>query len=216
MQNENVAIHIYSPRYPQRSPAPFDFFRYEPYTHAYFPQDHFEAVVQAPANPEGTWTFGKLGGGYVALYSYRPVEWIVYDPNEYATNGMILPFDLRANGGANNVWVVECGSQEQWGSFDAFNDAVAAAPVHITPLGDVANPGTAFDVVYDSPSQGAIHFNWDDQPTLDGEPLPAADFLRFDNPWSHTAYNSRKIYIGHEGYGVTEDLEAGTREVWEP
>jgi hypothetical protein len=167
-------------------------------------------VVQAPANGEGTWTFGKLGGGYVALYSYRAVEWIVYDPTEYATNGMIKPFDLRANGGANNVWIAECGSEEQWGSFDAFRQAISAAAVEVTPQ------GAAFEVAYDSPSQGSFRFNWDDPPTLDGETFPIADFLRYDNPWSNTQYNSRETYIGREGYGLKVDLEAGTREVWEP
>jgi hypothetical protein len=216
MQHENVAIHMYSPRYAQRSPAPFDFFRYEPYTHAYFPQDHFDEVVQAPATPSGTWTFGKLGDGYVALYSYRPVEWIVYDPNEYATKGMVLPFDLRANGGANNVWIAECGNRERWSSFEAFREAITAAPVTVMPLGNVESPGTPFDVVYESPSQGPIHFNWDDQPTVLGEPIPTSHFFRFDNPWSQTQYNSHITYIGAQGHGVAIDLEAGTRDVWEP
>ena len=55
------------------------------------------------------------------------MEWIVYDPNEYATNGMIEPFDLRANGGPNNVWIAECGRVAEWGSFTAFREAIAAS-----------------------------------------------------------------------------------------
>ena len=48
--------------------------RYLAYTHAYFPQEHFDEVVAT-----GGWTFGRKGDGYVALWSWRPVHWRTYD-----------------------------------------------------------------------------------------------------------------------------------------
>lgn len=215
-QIENVAIHLYAPQYPPAAAPPFDFFRYEPYTHAYFPQDHFDEVVQAAARPQGTWTFGRLGEGYIALYSFRPVEWIAYDPSEYATNGMVKPFDLRASGGPNNVWIVECGRQADWGSFAAFRDTIGASTVEITPRGNPGSPSTPFDVVYESPSQGRVTFGWDAPLVAAGNAIQTSHFPRFDNPWSNTRFNSRVTYIGREGYGVKLDFEAGTRQVWEP
>jgi hypothetical protein len=127
---------------------------------------------------------------------------------------MILPFDLRANGGANNVWIAECGNEAQWGSFDAFRAAVTSASVQVTALGDPTIPGTAFDVVYDSPSQGAIHFNWEDQPTLEGEPIPTAASCVSTTP-GHRPTTTVDRRTSAEGYGVRLDVEAGTREVWE-
>jgi hypothetical protein len=81
------------------------------------------------------------------------VEWIVYDPNEYATKGMIKPFDLRASGGANNVWIAECGRDVDWGSFEAFQAAISAARVDVTPLGNVNIQGTPSTSLI-NPSQG--------------------------------------------------------------
>lgn len=215
-QIENVGVYIYTPQYPASSPPPFDFFRYQLYTHAYFPQDHFDEVVQVPASTEGTWTIGRLGSGYVALYSYRPVEWITYDPNVIATNGMIKPFDLRANGGPNNVWIVECGSEADWGSFAAFRDAIAAAAVTVMPLGNVEAVNTSFDVSYASPSKGEIDFGWERPFVVAGTEVPLAIFPRFDNPFAQTEYNTEQATIVADGFGVDLDLAAGTRNVFAP
>jgi len=215
-QHENVGVHIYVPQYAASNPAPFTFFRYQNYTHAYFPQDHFDEVVQVPATPEGTWTLGKLGSGYVALYSYRPVEWIVYDPTVIATNGMLKPFDLRANGGPNNVWVVECGSEAEWGSFAAFRDAIADARVDVTPKGPLTAVSTQFDVAYQSPSQGLVEFGWERPFAVAGAEVPQSDFLRFDNPFSQTEYNTQQTTIEADGFRIELDLEAGTRQILAP
>ena len=43
-----------------------------------------------------------------------------------------------------------------------------------------------------------------------------SNFLRYDNPWSQTEYNTRETYIGKDGYGVELDFEGGTRAAWEP
>ncbi len=153
-QHENVAIHVYAPQYAGTNPPPLDAFRYEPYTHAYVPQDRFDAVVQ-----DGAWTFARRGDGYVALYSYRPSEWIINDPAVVATDGMMKPFDLRATGGSDNVWIVECGRRADAGSFEQFRAAISAAAIAVTarPAGATGLSG-GFDVAYDSPSQGMMTF----------------------------------------------------------
>lgn len=211
-QHENVAIHIYAPQYKQQIAPPFDFFHYEPYTHAYFPQDHFDEVVQ-----EGAWTFGSLRDGYVALYSFRSTQWIVYDPTVIATNGMVKPFDLHADGGADNVWIVECGNAQRWGSFAAFRAAIVASNVQVTPLGQ-AQPGVTngFDVVYDSPSQGHVTFGWEAPFVVGGSEIPITGFARYDDPWSQTGFNTRTTEIEDAGYGVHMDFEQGARTVFGP
>jgi len=211
-QHENVAIHIYAPQYRMRNPEPFTYFRYEPYTHAYFPQDHFDEVVQA-----GNWTFGRFRDGYIALYSYRPAEYLVYDPAVYATNGMEKPFDLVANGGADNVWIVECGSREQWTSFDAFRAAILASTVEVTPLGEPRSglsPG--FDVVYESPSRERVTFGWNVPFTVAGSVQPIGEFARYDNPFAQTPFDRQVTSIAHDGFQLTLDFERGMRDVLAP
>jgi hypothetical protein len=207
-QHQNVAIHIYAPQYNPHNPAPFDFFRYEPYTHAYFPQDHFDEVVQ-----DGAWTLGRFRDGYIALYSFRPATWVVYDPTVYATNGMVKPFDLRADGGADNVWIAECGRQADWGSFEQFRAAITASRVEVTTLPkNGALPG-GFDVLYASPSQGRMTFGWNAPLTINGSEVPLTGSPRYDNPWSQTPFDTPVVRIADGGGGVELDFEHGTRRV---
>ncbi|MEO8602992.1 MAG: hypothetical protein ABI629_10475 [bacterium] len=207
-QHENVAVHLYAPQYAGTNPPPLDGFKYEPYTHAYLPQDHFDEVVQ-----DGAWTLARRGDGYLALYSWRPTQWIAYDPAVIATNGMSKPFDLRAVGGADNAWIVECGRAADWQSFAAFRAAIVAAAVTVTPRPPLGTNSGGFDVVYDSPSRGRISFGWDAPLTVDGVAIPIADYPRRDNPYSHTAYGDPHTVIAVDGYRVDVDFDAGTRTV---
>ena len=76
-QHGALSMSLYTPVFANPGP-PLDSFDYLPYTHAYFPQERFDEVVQA-----GGWTFGRKGSGYVALYSWRPVHWRTYsDPGD--------------------------------------------------------------------------------------------------------------------------------------
>src|SRR5262249_19687370 len=123
-QFENVNISIYAPQYEQSTTGPF---RYQNFTHAYFPQDAFDEVTQ-----RGNWTFGRKGDGYVALWSARPTRWVQYDGVTHPTRGMTKPFELIADGGPDNVWITEVGRKTEWqdkGGFDGFVEAVLLAKV---------------------------------------------------------------------------------------
>jgi hypothetical protein len=210
-QQENVAIHIYAPQYRSDNPPPLDAFRYEPYTHAYVPQDRFDEVVQ-----DGAWTFARRGDGYVALYSYRPTEWIEYDPAVVATNGLTKPFDLRASGGSDNVWIVECGRRAESGSFEQFRAAIAAAAVVVAPRPASNGLSGGFDVAYDSPSQGGVTFGWEAPLTVGGIEVPLGGYPRRDAPWSRTEYGDATTVVAVDGYRVELDFAAGTRRVLPP
>jgi hypothetical protein len=212
-QVQNVAIHIYAPQYPRANDPPFDYFHYEPYTHAYFPQDYFDEVVQ-----RGPWTFGRLGKGYVALYSYRPAQFLVYDGKTQATGGRVKPFDLRADGGADNVFIVEVGREAAAGSFAAFQDAVAAAKVVVTSRGPGKPTGESdgFDVAYASPSQGPITFGWEAPLTARGVEVPLRGPGRYDNPYAHVPSDPTEIVIDKDGYGLRLELARGRRFLYGP
>lgn len=211
-QHENVAVHIYSPGYVFSNAFGLGVFtRNEPYTQAYLPQDRFDEVVQ-----QGNWTFARRRDGYLALFSYRPAVFEAM-PAGVATNGLVQPFQLKAAGGPDNVWIVECGRAADWpGGFAEFRAAVAAASVTVTPttVGLVPPaPGPAYDVVYESPSQGRVEFGWTSPLVVDGQVVPIGGYDRYDNPWAKTPYGGLEttVWDAASGTGLYLDFATGTR-----
>jgi hypothetical protein len=206
-QHLNVGIHIYAPQY-SASFGSFLGMSYVDETHAYFPHAHFDEVVQ-----DGKWTFGRYGEGYVALYSYHDTEWRDGQPELFQNGG--LPFDLVAAGSKDNVWIVECGSESEWGSFGAFRSAIAAASVLVTELGTHGTdaPSGGFDVIYESPSRGSLSFGWEAPFTVNGVEVDLANTLRYQNPFVWSEFNSQRYEISEGQYGLTLDFSegAGTR-----
>jgi hypothetical protein len=204
-QHGAASISMYAPRYVSGGP-PLDAFGYLPYTHAYFPTERFDEVRQV-----GGWTLGRRGGGYVALWSWRPTEWRAHDPAATFTNGLTGPFDLVAPGGANNAWIAEVGDAARWGSFDAFAAAVNAAPVSVTDHGTVDGVSQGFDVVYDSPTEGRLAFSWTGPLTVDGSPVALHGTDRFANPFGTTPFGSGSVAIAEGQASLEVDLFTGDR-----
>ncbi|WP_394823694.1 hypothetical protein [Pendulispora albinea] len=207
-QHKNVAIHIYAPQYPQQNPPPLEYYHYEPYTHAYFPQDYFDEVVQ-----KGQWTFGRFGSGYVALYSHRPAAYKIYNGTTEATGGRVKPFDLIANGGADNVWLVEVGRQADSGSFEQFQQRILAAKVDITSRGPGKPTGESdgFDVSYASPSQGLVTFGWEAPLVVNGQNVELHPTDRYDNRYGRTPGNSNTVDVRDGDYWLHLDIAKGER-----
>ena len=206
-QQGPAAIHLYTPRFAAPGPGPLAAFDYLPFTHAYFPTERFDEVRQV-----GGWTLGRRGDGYVALWSWRPTTWRAHDPAVTFTNGLTQPFDLVAEGGADNVWISEVGDAATWGSFDAFAAAVTAAPVSVTPrpVGGDGLPG-GFDVAYGSPSSGELVFGTTGPFTAGGAEVALHREARFDNPFGTTEFGSTTVEIAEAGASLTVDTAAGTR-----
>jgi hypothetical protein len=205
-QHGVAGIHIYAPQFASPAGPPLDAFAYLPYTHAYFPQEHFDEVVT-----EAGWTFGRKGDGYVALWSWRPVRWRAHDPAQVFTHGLTQPFDLVADGGADNVWVVEVGDAARWRTFEAFRAAVRAASVQVTDLGTAAGLSKGFSVRYDSPTEGAMAFAWDGGLMVKGDEVAIADYPRYDNRWAKTAFEAEVIEMRDGDASLRLDFGAGTR-----
>ncbi len=202
-QFENVAIHLYAPQYAPIALLGLD---YRDETHAYVPHAHFDEVTQA-----GPWTFARKDDGYVALYSHLPTVWRSGQPEVFQNGG--LPFDLVAEGSAENVWIVEVGNASRWGSFDAFRAAIGAAEVEATPVADQGGDGhpDGYAVRYVSPSQGEITFDWNGPLVVAGREVPLADHPRFDNPYVTTPFGSTLYEIEHETYRLVLDFAANRR-----
>jgi hypothetical protein len=207
-QQGAVSMSLYAPDFKPSGP-PLDAFGYLDFTHAYFPQERFDQVVQA-----GGWTFAKRGDGYVALWSWRPTHWRTYtDPGIY-THGLTEPFDLVASGGPDDTWITQVGDASRFGSFDAFRAAVLAhAPqVSVRPVTPAGLPG-GFDVAWNSPTEGPLTFGTTAPLTARGAVVPIGGYARYDNPWSHTPFDAKALTIADRDGGVTLDFTTGRRTV---
>jgi hypothetical protein len=199
-------MSLYAPNFAPSGP-PLDSFGYVNYTHAYFPQERFDEVVQA-----GGWTFGRRGDGYVALWSYRPTRWRTYDDPNIFTHGLTQPYDLVADGGADNTWITQVGDAARFGSFADFRDAVLDRPVLVQPRGTTPTglPG-GFDVAWSSPTEGQLTFGTTMPLTVRGAVEPIDGYPRYDNPWSHTAFDAPVVKIADRSSSLTLDFTTGRR-----
>ena len=86
-------------------------------SHCFFEPERFDEVRFS-----GNWVFARCGKGYVGIYSQ---------------NGMVAGADGQYAGrelqcaAAENTWLVECGREADWGSFDAFVAALTGAAIDV-------------------------------------------------------------------------------------
>lgn len=212
VQHGRAALHLYSPAFPSQGEGPLSAFTWLPYTHAWFPTERFDLVTS-----EAGWTFGRRGDGYVGLWSWRPVRWREHDPARVHTNGLTRPFDLVADGGPDNVWIVEVGDAATAGSFEEFRAGLAAAPIEVEPRPSRPDglPG-GFDVRYTSPAEGVLAWGTDGPFSVDGEEVAVDGYPRFDNPWAQVPFDSRRVEIADGDHRLVLDFESGRREVSGP
>jgi hypothetical protein len=201
-QFERTGVHIYQPAWgPTSDPLLWAVFKYRDFTHAYVPQDRFDEVVQ-----EGNWTFARKGKGYIALWSWRTPTWRTYDPAVYATDGMVKPFDLVAEGGPDNVWIVEVGEQTN-ATFAAWRASVLAnAPA-------VERKPEGFTVQWTSPSSGAVRFGSTGAFTVRGKPVPIADFPRHESSFGRVNHLATNFSLGGPNAKLKLDFANRTRKV---
>jgi len=140
------------------------------YLHAYFPRWAFDEVEN-----HDKWTFGKKGDGYIALFSYMPARWV-------------SDYELRVKG-FKNLWIVEMGSLEEYGSFDNFVSIIQQSDIEITPQ------QLGYDIHYTSPSQGVVTVSWDDPMQVDGNTINLGPYPRFDNVYCYQEFGITRTII---------------------
>jgi hypothetical protein len=207
VQHRRVGIHAYEPAFPPPDSDLLAPFAYEPYTHAYVPTEHLDEVRR-----DGHWTLARRRDGYVALWSWRAPEWRRHDPATTYTGGLTGDFDLVAEGGADNVWIVELGDADQSGSFDEFCTSITAAAVTVDDPGWAATgPHPGFAVRYESPAEGTVESRPDALLVVDGSAVELAHDRRFDNPYTSIARGETTVPVRDDRGGWELDLAAGTR-----
>ena len=186
-QYDNVLFALYDISRYKSAPSPLEA-RHYALTHAYFPTWAFDEVVEQ----EG-WVFGRVGEGFVALYSHQPYEWIASGPD--AGQEIAAP-------GRQNVWICQLGRASIDGSFADFIESITSGELTIKGL----------DVTFDSPGNGTLSFGWSNDLILDGEVIPLDGYPRFDNPYTRVDFDSRVYEIEFDGMRLKLDFESGTRE----
>ena len=106
-------------------------------SHCFFEQERLDEVRFV-----GKWAFGRVGKGYVGIYSQ--------DGFTVGAEGQFAGREPQC-AAKENTWLVECGREADWGSFDAFVAALKSAAVE-------AKDGV---ITYASPSIGAFVTGWD-------------------------------------------------------
>ena len=204
-QHERAAIHIYQPAWDETTDELlWGVFGYQPFTHAYVPQDRFDEVAQ-----EGRWTFARKGDGWIALWSWRTPTWRDYDPTRFATDGMEQPFDLVAEGGPDNVWIVEVGEAGE--AADGGFAAWKASVLKVEP--QVERTDSGFVVSYDSASAGTMTFGSTGPLTLDGLEVDLGDFPRHDSAFGTVDHLDTTMEFTTESARLKLNFEAKTRAV---
>lgn len=224
-QHGRTAISVYAPQYAAGGTGGFN--GYQPYTHAFVPQDRFDEVRQASG-----WTFARQGDGFVALWSWRPTTWVPFDAAANHPDSVTNPFELKAAGGPDDVWISQVGRSSDFAGaadpFQAFIDAVTADEPVVRPmagaspcpaatpatLGSCAHQaGDGFLVTYRDASGADLSFGWSPKASDPTPPLVVdgtATTLhhpgrRWSSPWA-TAGSDGHYRVEIEGQVLDIDL----------
>lgn len=164
------------------------------YTHAYFPRWAFDEVIDAPAPAGGRWTFGRVGDGYVGLYSHAPCEWTKDGPE--AEQELGAP-------GFEQVWICQVGRKATDGSFQSFVEQVSHSALEVNGL----------HVKYASPQHGLIQFGWSGPLVVEGDVISLRDYPRWSNPYTHIDFGSEEFHIAFQGARLDLDFQSGQRSI---
>ncbi len=148
-------------------------------THCHFNRRRFDEVVSKKG-----WTFGRSGDGYVAIHSSVPHAFSEQGP--YAGRELVCP-------GRETVWIAECGSAREDGSFEDFVEKLASAVCR------EENGRFRFD----SPGSGRMEFGLDDAFIIDGQEVAVPQYTAL-SPWLKSRFGSGRFEYTCPGFTVTE------------
>ncbi|MCI9338824.1 MAG: hypothetical protein HFH93_15090 [Lachnospiraceae bacterium] len=148
-------------------------------THCHFNARKFDRVVS-----EAGWTFGQKGDSYVGIYSSAP--------HSFGKVGAYAGRELVC-GGNETVWLAECGSKREDGSFDRFCRKLLEA--------EIRQEGEQF--AFASPGSGRLEFGLTEGFLADGEPVEIKNDL-VSCPYLHSRYGSGRFDYTCPGFTLTQ------------
>lgn len=148
-------------------------------THCHFNARKFDEVVS-----EDKWTFGRKGNSYVAIYSSVS--------HSFRKEGPYSGRELVCDGN-ETVWLAECGSSSEDGSFSDFIKKMLSAKI-------IQEDGQ-FSFV--SPGSGRLEFGLTEGFLADGQPVPIPDDL-VSSPYLYSRYGSGRFNYTCPGFTLTQ------------
>lgn len=148
-------------------------------THCHFNARKFDEVVS-----EAGWTFGRRGESYVGIYSSAP--------HSFRGEGSYAGRELVCDGN-ETVWLAECGSRREDGSFEDFRKKMLGARI--------AQEGEQF--LFVSPGSGRLEFGLTEGFLADGQSVEIPDDL-VNCPYLHSRYGSGRFNYTCPGFTVTQ------------
>ncbi|HEY4093466.1 MAG TPA: hypothetical protein VGN46_18295 [Luteibacter sp.] len=175
--------------------------------------------------PEGSTDLPEEG--YVGVFSNNRPEWMTRESGPYDHRieqqidkdkdkgnadiwkdapDLFAGRDWHVDG--KNIWIVQIGSRNEFGSFNAFMDRVAGARVHIDDDGDL-------ECTYDAPLPGGgsarLRLADGDDPEfeLNGQPLATDLFPRFETPFVRgglVEWQQRAYCLEWNGHSLLHDF----------
>jgi hypothetical protein len=150
----------------------------------------------------GAWVFGRVGDGYVALYSAQKPVW--------TTEGDWADREIMAEG-KRNIFILQVGSKEEFGSYLNFKRRVLGARIHVNGLHWAP---ADFQCSYDMPGGKRLELHYDDnQVRYGGLRFSDDDFPRFRNPYAQVAWGQNCYVIQHAGVSLAHDIRTGARRL---
>lgn len=150
----------------------------------------------------GAWVFGRVGDGYVALFSGQKPRW--------TTSGDWAGKELLAEGD-RNVFILQVGSRDEFGSYIAFKRRVLSARIHINGLH--WSPAD-FQCSYDIPGGSRLELHIDENKVRYGG-LDFADcgFPRIADAYAQIAWQQSRYAIQHRGHSLVHDVANAERRM---
>nr|WP_297863899.1 ABC transporter permease subunit [uncultured Acetatifactor sp.] len=148
-------------------------------THCHFNARKFDEVVS-----EAGWTFGRKGDSYVGIYSSTP--------HSFRREGAYAGRELVSDGN-ETVWMAECGSRREDGSFEDFRKKMTMA--------EIVREGEQF--CFASPGSGRLEFGLTEGFLVDGRQVEIPDDL-VNCPYLHSRYGSGRFNYTCPGFTVTQ------------
>ena len=146
-------------------------------THCHFNRRKFDEILTRDG-----WTFGRKGDGYVGIWSSVPHGFDARGP--YAGRELICP-------GRETVWIAECGSRSEDGSFERF----------VTRLCGNA-PAVGADGVRFASGSGDLAFGLSEGFTCNGTDVPVPEYT-VSCPWLTSRFGSGRFAYTIPGFTVT-------------
>jgi hypothetical protein len=144
----------------------------------------------------GRWVFGRAGEGYIGLFSGQMPTW-THDGDEACKEIMVKA--------ERNIFIIQVGDSEEFGSYERFIDCVLGARIHINGLNWKLSD---FECSYDIPNGSRLELHYDDdQVRYAGLPFADDEFPRLESSFAQVAWQQSKYVIQYGGSSLTHDVK---------